>query len=314
MTRSASLNRNRVTAAGLPAHLHSPFTIFLQSLDQTLSANTVAAYRRDVLRYLQFLSDRGVNDLEEVGPDHVRGLIESLRHQGLTAASVARNTSSVRRFHRFLQARDLCHRDPTERLVTAASSRRAPDILSHEEAVRVVEAATEPGPLGMRDQAILELLYGSGMTVSELIVLRTDDLLLGSALVRILGKGARQRTVPIGEPAVAALDRYLSRARPELLRPATDDLGVFFLSARGRALSRMSVWKTIKSAARTAGIERAVSPRTLRHTFAAHLVDGGGDLRDVQQLLGHASVSTTLIYGSHSAEVVDAYRTHHPRA
>ena len=304
MTRSASLGHNSASPARLPEHLHSPFLIFLQSLE-TLSVNTSAAYRRDVQRYLEFLDAQGVSSLEEVGPDHVHGLLEKLQNQGLSTASLARNTSSVRQFHRFLQARNLCRRNPAERLTTAGPVRQSPDFLSIVEAKRLVESARGDHPLELRDRAMLELLYASGMTASELIQLNERDLLPQSGLVRILGKGARKRTVPIGEPAVEALSRYANGARPELLSVNPDDISVFFLNARGRALSRMSVWKIIKSAARAAGIQREVSPHTLRHTFAAHLVDGGGDVRDVQQLLGHASMSTTLIYGSH---------THHPRA
>jgi integrase/recombinase XerD len=300
MTRSASPGNNSASPGQLPEHLHSPFWIFLQSLDETLSVNTRAAYRRDVQRYLEFLDSLGVSSLEAIGPDHVHGLLEKLREQGLSAASLARNTSSIRRFHRFLQARNLCHRNPAERLTAAKPIRQSPDFLSIAEAKRLVETARGDHPLDLRDRAILELLYASGMTASELIQLNEGDVLPQSGLVRILGKGARERTIPIGEPAVESLNRY-NRARPGLLSNLNpEDISVFFLNARGRALSRMSVWKIIKSAARAARIQREVSPHTLRHTFAAHLVDGGGDVRDVQQLMGHASMSTTLIYGSHT--------------
>ncbi len=310
MTRSASLRSNSASSVRLPEHLHSPFSIFLQSLDETLSANTRAAYRRDVQRYLEFLDAQGVGSLEEVGPHHVLGLVEKLQKQGLSAASLARNSSSVRQFHRFLQTHGLCHGNPAERVTTAVPVRQPVNVLSPSEASRLVETAREDHPLGLRDRAILELLYASGITASELIQLEDRDVLPESALVRILGKRARQRTVPIGEPAVKALSRYADQARPELLKLNADDVSMFFLSARGRALSRMSVWKIIKSAARAAGIEREVSPHTLRHTFAAHLVEGGADMRDVQQLLGHASMSTTLVYGSHTetAEVEAARR------
>ncbi len=305
MTRSASPGHSSASPIRLPEHLRSPFLIFLQSLDETLSVNTSAAYRRDVQRYLEFLDAQGVSSLEEVGPDHVHGLLEKLQNQGLSTASLARNTSSVRQFHRFLQTRNLCHRNPAERITTVVPIPRSLDFLSIAEAKRLVETAREDHPVGLRNRALLELLYASGITASELIQLNEHDVLPQSGLVRIPGKGARERTVPIGEPAVESLRRYADHARPELHRLNPDDVRTFFLSVRGRALSRMSVWKIIKSAARAAGIQRKVSPQTLRHTFAAHLVDGGGDVRDVQQLLGHASMSTTLIYGSH---------THHPQA
>lgn len=299
MTRSASPGDNSPSPVPLPEHLRFPFSIFLQSLDETLSVNTSAAYRRDVQRYLEFLDYLGVRSLEEIGPDHVHGLLEKLQEQGLSAASLARNASSIRQFHRFLQTHDLCLRNPAEHVASVKPIRQSPDFLSIAEAKRLVEAARGDHPLDLRDRAILELLYASGMTASELIQLNDCDVLPQSGLVRILGKGARERTVPIGEPAVESLNRY-HRARPGLLGLNSDNISVFFLNARGRALSRISVWKIIKSAARTARIQREVSPHTLRHTFAAHLVDGGGDVRDVQQLMGHASMSTTLIYGPHT--------------
>ena len=319
MTKSASPRARRTAPTPLPPHLHSPFLLFLQSLDEALTASTRAAYRCDLMRYLNFLGEQEVAGLDQIRPDHVTQLLAQLRHRGLSRATVARNASSIRRFHRFLRARDLCRRDPTYGLEPLKASRRPPDTLSVAEATRLMETANAEDPLSLRDRAILELLYGSGMTASELTALALGDVLLESALVRILGKGARERTVPVGEFAVEALDRYARHARPELGREAGVDIvaadGTFFLNARGRPLSRMGVWKVIKAAAVAAGIDRPVSPHTLRHTFAAHLVNGGGDLRDVQQLLGHASLSTTVIYAPHTDidEVEAAHRAHHPR-
>ena len=320
MTKSASPRSPEAAAPKpLPPHLHSPLLLFLESLEETLTANTRAAYRRDLERYLGFLSDQGVDLLGEIDPGHVRQLLSQLQQAGLSAATVARNTSSIRRFHRFLRARALCQRDPTDGLAPLKTTRQAPDVLTVAEAARLVEAVTGSDPLGLRDRAILELLYGTGMTASELTALAVEDLLLESALVRILGRGARERTVPLGEPAVDSLDRYTRHARPELLRtasPGAADAGDrLFLNARGGSLSRVSVWKIIKAAARAAGIDRAVSPHTLRHSCAAHLVDGGGDPREVQQLLGHAAISTTVIYASHcdTTDVEAAHRIHHPR-
>jgi integrase/recombinase XerD len=316
MTRSASPEAGEAALGRLPTGLRSPFTVFLQSLDETLSANTKAAYQRDVFRYLEYLTDQGVVGVHGIGPDHLQDLLEGLQSRGLAASTVARNTSSVRQFHRFLCTQNLCDHDPTQRLAATALTltSRVPDVLSHEEATSLIESAADKQPLGLRNRAVLELLYGCGMTASELTLLNTGDVLLKSALVRILGKGARRRTVPIGEPAVEALCHYVEDGRPELLKPVTGR--TFFLSTRGRALSRTSVWNIIQSAARSAGIHRAVSPQTLRHTFAAHLVHGGGDLRDVQQLLGHSSIATSLIYRAHedSTDIDTVHRTHHPRA
>jgi len=301
MTRSASQKSDSASPAQqLPEHLLSPFSIFLQSLDPSLSDNTKAAYSHDVLRYLEYLDAQGVNGFEEVGPEHVGGLIDHLHDQGLSPSSLSRNASSVRQFHRFLQTHGLCHHDPAQRLATVQPiTPRSPDILSVAEARRLVESVREVDPLGLRNRTILEVLYASGMTASELVRGRVDDVLLEQGMVHILGKAARQRTVPIGEPAIDALSCYLHDARPELLKLNAADSDLLFLNARGRELSRMSVWKIIKSAARVAGIGREISPHTLRHTFAAHMVSGGADVRDVQHLLGNVTMSAILPHGAH---------------
>lgn len=317
MTRSASPKSHSASPIQqLPEHLLSPFSIFLQSLDPSLSDNTKAAYRRDVLRYLEYLEAQSVNSFEEVGPEHVRGLIDHLRNQGLSASSLNRNTSSVRQFHRFLQTHGLCHHDPAQRVATTQpATPRSPNILSEAEARRLVEAMHRVDPLGLRNRAILEVLYASGVTASELVRMRVGDVLLKQGMVHILGKAARQRTVPMGEPAIDALSCYLRDARPELLKLNADDTDVLFLNARGRELSRMSVWKIIKSAARTAGIGREISPHTLRHTFAAHLVSGGADVRDVQHLLGNLTMSTILPNDPSSDPIaVEAAHRAHPRS
>ena len=236
------------------------------------------------------------------------GLVEA----GRSPATVARTVSSMRRFHEFLRSTGRCPEDPTASLRRPRVPRREPDPLTVEEAERLVSAVDGGEPLELRDRAVLEVLYATGVRVSELTALRTGDLLLDNGLVRVHGRGARERMVPIGQPAAEAAGRYARRARPLLAGAGSED--TLFLGARGRAMSRMSVWKVIRAAARDAGIERPVNPQTLRHTFAAHLLEGGFGLSDVQHLLGHSDISTTLIYARPDDQRLrELHSTFHPR-
>ena len=287
---------------------------FLTALarDGGLSPDTVSAYRRDLVRYLGLLRERGVGALREVSRDHVEGILQDLRKAGLSAATVARNVSSMRRFHDYLLAAGICLENPVENVDLPRRQRCPPAVLSVEEAERLLSAVRGQDPLALRDRAMLELLYGSGLRVSELIALEEPHVHLEPALLRVQGRGPRERLVPLGRQAVVCLEAYQHQGRPSLVGPNSGD--VLFLSARGRVLSRMSVWKTIHAAAAAAGLPKTVSPHTLRHTFATHLLAGGADLRAVQQLLGHADISTTQIYAQVDAERVrQVHETYHPR-
>ncbi len=298
----------------LPAALAEALGEFLDSLDREggLSASTRSSYGRDLKSYLGHAARLGVRRLPELtagaAAGHVTGLVEA----GRSPATVARAVSSMRRFHEFLQTTGRCPEDPTAGLRAPRVARREPDPLTVEEAERLVSAVRGDEPLELRDRAVLEVLYATGMRVSELTALRTPDLLLDTGLVRVHGRGARERMVPLGRPAAEAAEGYARRGRPRLAGDGSAD--TFFLGVRGRAMSRMSVWKVISSTARHAGIERPVNPQTLRHTFASHLLDGGFDLSDVQQLLGHSALSTTLIYARADEERLrELHRTFHPR-
>ncbi len=299
--------------SALPVGLAHPLNKFLTSMDKDrgLAANTLDAYRRDLYRYLRHLTSLGVTTYTDVKQEHISQLLHILHDSGLSAATMARNLTSIKRLHQHLLLSDICEHNPTETLDPPKLERKLPETLSNEEITALMEAPDISEPLGQRARAILELLYATGMRVSELTALQTDALLMQDGLVRILG--SNRRLVPIGGQALRALRSYLRDGRPHQMRP--DSGNDVFLNAQGRALSRMSIWKTIKTTAEKAGIEKDVSPHTLRHSFATHLLEGGANLRDVQELLGHVNITTTQIY-THvdRTHVKEVHKAYHPRA
>lgn len=252
-----------------------------------------------------------------MGHSDVETYVEQLRSRGFGSSSVARSMSAIRRFHAFLVDENLCDHNPTARLEALTIERVPPDILSVDEARRLLESAGGVEPIPLRDRAILELLYAAGLRVSELISLPAQALNLSARSVSVQGRGARQRLIPLGREAARRLDRYSREGRPHFAGPDSDS--IFFLSVRGRALSRMSVWNIIRAAALKAGIDRAVSPHTLRHSCASHLLDGGLDLCSLQQFLGHGNQATTEIYSRPArgdladVDLADVHRSFHPR-
>ncbi len=299
--------------APLPDLLQRALDDFLLSMqrDKGLSANTLDAYRRDLSRYLRKLADMRVTEPASIQQDHIASVLRDLHDAGLSPATMARNLTSIKRLHQYLLLKGTCSRDPSEMLEPPKIERRLPDVLTQGEITALMEAPDASDPLGMRERAILELLYATGMRVSELTQLCEDSLRLSESLVRITGP--HPRLVPIGGQAVRALHTYLRSGRPHHVR---DPLATrIFLNAQGGPLSRMSVWKTIKKAAEKANIAKQVSPHTLRHSFATHLLEGGANLRDVQELLGHADIATTQIY-THvdSTHIKEVHKTYHPRA
>jgi integrase/recombinase XerD len=283
----------------------------LQS-EQGASRNTLAAYRRDLRDFLGFLSTRRLAP-SSVAPDDVVSWLERVRGRGLAPASVARRLSAVRGFYRHLLREGAIRRDPTEHLDAPRAARPLPRALSREAAGRLVEAPDTRRPAGVRDRAVLELLYATGMRASECLALRLEDVNLAAGYAICTGKGARQRLVPVGAEALAWVRRYLRDVRPGHTRRR--DSGHLFVNPRGGALSRQSLWTLVQRAAAAAGLRRHVSPHVLRHSFASHLLEGGADLRSVQAMLGHADISTTQIY-THlpSSALKRMYRDFHPRA
>jgi len=280
--------------------------------EQGASRNTLAAYRRDLADFLRFLTTRRLAPAT-VEPDDVVGWIERLRGRGLAPSSVARRLSAVRGFYRHLLREGAVRRDPTEHLDAPRAARPLPRALSLESATRLVEAPDPARPAGVRDRAILELLYATGMRASECMGLRLEDVNLNAGYVVCTGKGSKQRLVPAGAEALSWVRRYLRDVRP--LQTRRHDCGRLFVNPRGGPLSRQSLWTLVRRAAAAAGLRQRVSPHVLRHSFASHLLEGGADLRSVQAMLGHADISTTQIY-THlpSSALKRMYRQFHPRA
>ncbi len=295
------------------------------TIERGLSEHTVAAYRRDLGGYREWLAERGVADTAEVTPAIVAEFAadRASAEPPPAASSLARLQSSVRGLHRFLAREGIESDDPTGRLRPPKAARRLPKALTIDQVERLLDASgpaagTAHGTgaeeiIGLRDRALLELLYATGARVSEVVQLDVDDVAHGD-VVRVRGKGSKERIVPVGSYAQAALEAYLTRARPELSRRGRASPRLF-LGARGAPLSRQSAWLVIQHAADRAQLTAHVSPHTLRHSFATHLLQGGADVRVVQELLGHASVATTQIYTHVSVDALrDVYVTSHPRA
>jgi integrase/recombinase XerD len=290
------------------------------AVERGLAPNTLASYRRDLNRYLAHLVGRGIDAVNRVGEADVSAFLAVLRegddeHPPLAANSVARAVVAVRGFHRFLLREGLTGADPARAVRPPAPPKRLPKAISVDEVESLLAAAgADETPRALRDRALLELLYGSGARISEAVGLDVDELDLESASVRLLGKGSKERVVPLGSYAREAVSAYLVRGRPALSEHGPGGPALF-LNARGGRLSRQSAWTVLKAAAERAGVRRAISPHTLRHSFATHLLDGGADVRVVQELLGHASVTTTQVYTLVTVDRLrEVYATAHPRA
>ena len=282
------------------------------ALEQGLSARTQEAYRRDLERFAQYAGAKGIAAPLEITARILREYVYHLKDLGLSPASIRRNVSAVRTYFRFLVGDGLVVRDPSERLETPKRWRTLPDVLSVEEVQRLLASPTLDDTLVFRDRALLELAYGAGLRVSEWITLGVRDLLLEEGLVRVFGKGSKERLVPIGRSAIGAAAIYLRELRPRLEKG--EGKGVLFLNARGRPLTRMGAWKILRGHVERAGIAKHVSPHTLRHSFATHLLEGGADLRAVQEMLGHVDIGTTQIYTHVDREYLrQVHRSYHPR-
>ncbi|MEM7155152.1 MAG: site-specific tyrosine recombinase XerD [Myxococcota bacterium] len=292
---------------------------FLQHLrvERGLADNTLAAYGDDLTRFCEFAAERGCTTADAVDPPLVLAYASDQARQGHSARSQARRLVSLRGLFRYLRRESVVPHDPMQAVTLPKFSARLPELLTRAEVEALLAAPGTDTPGGLRDTALLELMYATGCRVSEALDLCIDRLVLDEALVRLVGKGNKERMVPLGVPAQQALVRWLDEGRSALLRRARKAPREqwVFLNQRGGRLSRQGWWQRLRTHAESAGIDRAISPHKLRHSFATHLIEGGADLRSVQTLLGHADISTTQIY-THVSErhVRDAYERHHPRA
>lgn len=291
--------------------LIEPFQEYLL-LEQGASPETQAAYYRDVTRFVGYAVGRGTASPPDVTAKLLREYLYHLKDLGLAPASIRRNVSALRTYFRFLLGEGHLTRDPSERIESPKRWRTLPEVLTVTEVDRLLASPTLDDPLVFRDRALLELAYGAGLRVSEWISIGVRDVMFDEGLVRVFGKGSKERLVPIGRRAISALATYVRELRPRLEQG--QGKGVLFLNARGEPLTRMGAWKILRKYVERAGIEKPVSPHTLRHSFATHLLEGGADLRAVQEMLGHADISTTQIYTHVDREYLrSVHRQYHPR-
>ena len=292
--------------------LLAPFNDFLM-LEQGASPRTDEAYGRDLARFAAYALARGASGPPDVTARLLREYVYHLKDVGLAAASIRRNISALRTYFKFLLGEGHVTHDPSERLESPKRWRTLPDVLSVAEVEKLLASPALDDPLVFRDRALLELAYGAGLRVSEWISIGVRDVMFDEGLVRVFGKGSKERLVPIGRRAIGALASYVRQLRPRLEQG--EGRGALFLNARGQPLTRMGAWKILRKYVERAGIDKHVSPHTLRHSFATHLLEGGADLRAVQEMLGHADISTTQIYTHVDREYLrSVHRQYHPRA
>jgi len=282
------------------------------SVERGLAKNTLLAYRRDLDKYIDHLSQKGIKTAAKVTREHVSNFMFDLKKHDMSATTIGRNLAAIKMFHRFLVRENLAKEDPTTLVDTPKLWKRVPSVLTVAEIEAMIQAACGKKDQQVRDQAILEIFYASGLRVSELSDLKTASINYDVGFVRAIGKGSKERIIPLGMKAREAIQKYLLKARPQLLKGKAND--TLFLSRLGEKISRQSLWAVIKFYARKANIKKTIKPHTLRHTFATHLLEHGADLRSVQEMLGHADISTTQIYTHVDKErLKSVHKEFHPR-
>ncbi len=292
-------------------HLRSYFH-FLE-VEKNSSDNTVESYKHDLERYLQFLEQKGITSFDNTKDHDVSAFLSMLFDVGLSPKSISRNFSAIKGFHKFLVGEQMTINNPTQNIDAPKLSRSLPDVLNQNEVEAILNQPNTVEPLGIRDRAILETMYATGTRVSELISLKQSEVSVDNGAVRLFGKGSKERLVPIGKIALKWIQKYQLEVRNELARKGAGR-DVLFLNARGRPMSRMAIWNIVRTYTVKAGIKKEVHPHTFRHSFATHLLEGGADLRAVQEMLGHADISTTQIYTHIDREYLkEVHKTFHPR-
>jgi integrase/recombinase XerD len=282
-------------------------------LEKNLAENTTSSYEIDLSAFFKFLEDYNISDPSEIKSDHITSFFNSLRNIGLASSSAARYFSSLKGFFNFLHTSKYIVINPMEKLSSPKLQKNLPSVLSINEVDEILSRPDINYKFGLRDKALLEMFYACGLRVSELINLKISSLYFSEEVIRVIGKGSKERLVPIGKSAVEWTEKYLKTSRPLLVKGIKSENYVF-LNSRGTKLSRMGIWKIINRYAEEAGIKKEVHPHTFRHSFATHLLEGGADLRAVQEMLGHADISTTQIYTHVDREYIkQEHREHHPR-
>lgn len=284
-------------------------------IERQLADNTLISYKKDLTDYLIHIFDiQQLNSLSEVERQHIIAHLRKLKADGKSPRSIARHISSIRSFHQFLLREQVTRQDPTIHLEIPQMDQKLPNFLTVEELNNLLASINLSKPQGVRDLAMFELMYASGMRISECLNLNLEDIHLTMGFVRCFGKGGKERIIPLGGAAIKACQKYMEEARPKLLKIG-EKTDAIFISQRGKRLTRQGIWKLLKMHAINAGIKKEITPHVLRHSFATHLIENGADLRAVQEMLGHADISTTQIYTHVSkTRLKEVYKQFHPRA
>ncbi len=281
--------------------------------EKNLSDNTVNSYANDIKKFLRYAEDHKITDLNDISSKFIAEYFNIQRKLGIDSTTSARYLSSIKGFFKFLFKNQYVEKNPTEKLSSARKSKKLPTVLSFNEVEKILDAPSTDDKLGLRNKALLELFYSCGLRVSELINTKISDLFFSEEVIRVFGKGSKERVVPIGSSAIKWITEYLKKSRP-LLEKKIRSQNFVFLNSRGGKLSRMGVWKIVDRYAKEAGIDRDVHPHIFRHSFATHLLEGGADLRAVQEMLGHSDISTTQVYTHVDRDYIkQVHRDHHPR-
>jgi len=284
------------------------------TIERGLSLNTRSSYERDLKQYYTFVQTKQITSWQQIDRYTILAFLEQLKKENKSTATITRMISSLRRFHQFLRQERHTDHDPMQHIDTPKKVQKLPDTLSLKEVERLIDTPDTRKILGIRDRAILEVMYATGLRVSELIQLQLSDIHLNMALLQTIGKGDKERIVPLGDMAIHWLEVYLSDARPILVSKQPNETALF-VNSHGKKLTRQGIWKNLKEIVRAAGIHKTVTPHTLRHSFATHLLENGADLRTVQELLGHADISTTQIYTHITKKrMTDVYKQYFPSA
>jgi len=282
------------------------------SIERGLSNNTIISYREDLNNYLTFIENKNIDSLSKISKDNITGFMLAQRDKGIAPNSVARRLAAIRMFHRFLARERILKNDPSTLVDSPKLWKRVPDALTLNEVEALIAQPNVHNSQGTRDRAILETLYATGMRVSEAVNLKKDNVNLDIGFLRCIGKGDKERIIPLGKKAIASISRYIKESRPKFLKDKASEF--LFFSRSGKKITRQSFWKIIKKYAKLARIKKPIKPHTLRHSFATHLLEHGADLRSVQEMLGHSDISTTQIYTHVNKDrLKSVHRQFHPR-